>query len=830
MPISARKSVYASLTDNRVPTPPSIQSNIRPTLNSDNTRRLKILSLITKISLTVAVFLTPLFVLPLPSGIGFAKQTLLMLMVAIALVCWVSEQFVSSSFKIHWTIVHTSVAIFLGAVAVSTYFSNYPYGSMVGTMNVMGSFFTTVSLVFLFFLLSEQPPEDRRYWLWAVVATAGVVSLYAIAQFFGLFLLPWSFAKTSQFVLLESPNMLAIYLALIWPFLLTLYASSYQIYSKAIIVIVGLLSLVVLQFIASTLAWSIVLVGSICWIAGQTISRHHLGAKALVIPTILLVISLFFIVQPQPFVKINLPVEVGLSHKLSYKIAYDTATSGLSKLFFGSGPTTFVHDFSLYRPVELNNAVFVSGGQSTPLWSIRFNQASSMWLGMFATMGVVGVASFLLLVVLAFVSGRRLLLSVSEVDKAMYGGLLAAFALVVIASIFNALSLSTFLLLWVALGLLTMRAEETLKYEISLDQLTHGAIVVVIVFVVAGFSALLGISMQTARVIAEVRSMNGIIKLTDGKIDEAVKQLTLAANRAPKADTYYGLLAQASFSQLQELSRNRNAEPVAVQQALLRTIQSRQMARQLNPKDVSNVAGLATVYQQVAPYFDDAASLAVQTFREAETLEPTNPALPTERARSYLVAADNAERNAPRDESGKASAEAIEKYKQEQLAEASSAISKALELKSDYAPARFLEANISIRHGKTDEAIAKLNELQRQNPTDDSLQYQRGLLFYSQDDFSAAEEAFRNAVKLNQNFANARYFLGLTLDKKGDKAGAIEQFEKIAELDKEAKEVTAILENLRAGRPALENISPPGPTPESRAEEPIDKETNTEAN
>ena len=89
---------------------------------------------------------------------------------------------------------------------------------------------------------------------------------------------------------------------------------------------------------------------------------------------------------------------------------------------------------------------------------------------------------------------------------------------------------------------------------------------------------------------------------------------------------------------------------------------------------------------------------------------------------------------------------------------------------------------------------------------------------------------FERTIQLSPNYSNARYFLGLiydgstsltTSDTKANKAKAIEQFEKIAELNPDNNEIKLILKNLKTGRPALFGIAPPAPAPQSRAEVPV---------
>ena len=104
--------------------------------------------------------------------------------------------------------------------------------------------------------------------------------------------------------------------------------------------------------------------------------------------------------------------------------------------------------------------------------------------------------------------------------------------------------------------------------------------------------------------------------------------------------------------------------------------------------------------------------------------------------------------------------------------------------------------------------------------------FQLGFLYYKNSQFDEAKPVFERAVELSPNYSNARYFLGLIYDKNAStKAQALEQFEKIAELNPDNAELKQIIANLKAKKPALTGITPPAPAPQNRAEAPISEET-----
>ncbi|MEF8847148.1 MAG: tetratricopeptide repeat protein [Candidatus Paceibacterota bacterium] len=93
-------------------------------------------------------------------------------------------------------------------------------------------------------------------------------------------------------------------------------------------------------------------------------------------------------------------------------------------------------------------------------------------------------------------------------------------------------------------------------------------------------------------------------------------------------------------------------------------------------------------------------------------------------------------------------------------------------------------------------------------------------------DLQQAGKHLKKALSLRPNYANARYFLGLVYDERGDKQKAIGQFEQIAAINERNKEqVDPILENLEADRPALGERA----QPEEIEGMPMEEATSTNA-
>ncbi|MDP3143485.1 MAG: tetratricopeptide repeat protein, partial [Candidatus Omnitrophota bacterium] len=131
--------------------------------------------------------------------------------------------------------------------------------------------------------------------------------------------------------------------------------------------------------------------------------------------------------------------------------------------------------------------------------------------------------------------------------------------------------------------------------------------------------------------------------------------------------------------------------------------------------------------------------------------------------------------------------------------------------------------------GKLADAIKRAEELVMLNNVDVGALFQLGFLYYKNSQFDQSKPVFERTVQLSPNYSNARYFLGLIYDRENpkDKSAALEQFEKIAELNPDNNEIKQILVNLKAGKAALLGVAPPAPAPQSRSEAPVQEGVKT---
>ncbi len=127
-------------------------------------------------------------------------------------------------------------------------------------------------------------------------------------------------------------------------------------------------------------------------------------------------------------------------------------------------------------------------------------------------------------------------------------------------------------------------------------------------------------------------------------------------------------------------------------------------------------------------------------------------------------------------------------------------IASALKLKNDYADAFFLLLQIQISENDVDNAIQSASAVATLSPSDPGIFFQLGLLLYTKKDYANATLSFERAVSLNAQYANAKYFLGLSYYLTGQKDKSLQQFKDLLATNPDNADVKSAIANLEAGK------------------------------
>lgn len=766
---------------------------------------------ITKISLYLLVFLLPLWFLPWTSNVlDFNKQALLVFLVFLSLFSWLLKSLIEGKISLNVSRFNIPVIIFLLISGIGTFVSTYRYASFWGwPLNITSSFLTTLSFALLYFLLVNIFQKREVFWLlFLLVLSSFLVALFGSLQLFGKFLLPFDFARLASFNTIGTVNSLGIFLAALLPLVLTFFFISKR-FIRFLLGIFTLLVLGTLFIVNFWVAWLLLLIGSTVVLVFGISRRENFKSSWLTLPMVFLVVAIFFGVVRLGIPGLpTTPLEISPSQRTSFNIVRRALKE---KPLLGSGPGTFVYNYSKFKPETINQTVF---------WSVRFSAGASDILDKLVSTGILGFVSFLgILGVFLALALKGLIkrkkkkkqkeksVPIKSVPKKtqLYDwilslGIFASWLSIMGGMFLYPANICLRFLFWVLSSCFIILIDSRMKSWV-LETSSVTSTLISFLFILILIMGLGLFFMEGQRYVAEIRYQQGIRAWQRGDNTEATRYLSSAISHTGGAqDNYWQALSQIYLAMIRE-QLEKEASPEVISQAITPLVQnsinSAKTATDAAPQNVANWIVRGFVYRQLINVIEGVDKWAITSYKQALLLEPVNPHIHTELGRVYLTKGE------------------IEKSKEQ--------FQRALELKSDYSPARFQIANIYVIEDKIEEAIKEMEDVKRENPLDIGVSFQLGFLYYSDEKFEKAKAEFERAISLNINYSNARYFLGLIYDKEGKKMEATLQFERIAKLNPDNAEVPKILANLKAGRPALEGITPAQPPIEEKPEEVLEK-------
>ncbi len=740
-----------------------------------------------KFSLYLAIFLLPLFFLPLAQNLlDYPKQILFLFLVFLSLICWLVTQLLQGKVILKENkLLYFSLSLLFFLFSLSVIFSIWPTVSFWGwSLSVTDSFLTLFSFLLLVFLFVNifQTEADVFTALTLLLISGTIAGIFLLLQLYSVFVLPFDFSRLSLFNTLGSIYQAAIFLTILLPISLTL---AFQIRKPIFWIILSLLFVSVL-LIDLRVVWIILLI-EVLILAFFSLSglQTKIRGSWIACLMVILIFSLFFIFFPLRFVGFPvLPLQVFPSIISEIEILRDVYSQGLKNIFLGTGPGTFIFDYSKYRSPDLNQTIF---------WGIRFSSGSSEFLDWFITKGFLG-GIFLL-----FFLGLIIFLGIKGLDKnknslSMKLGFLSSAVGLLGAGFFSSFNFSLWFIFWIVVGGLFFYNSKIKEIEIKSRMRRTIFPVIILVAIIISLTLFF---LQSQKYLAEINHAEGIKLFGQGDIDRAINSIQKATLLNSSLDIYWRDLAQLYLTKANLITQDQGLETEEkkqlVHQNISRGIESLNQAIAISPFNVANWNVRGFLYRSLIG-IPEAGELALESYRRAIELEPASPFPYGEIGRTYILMAQ--------DFRGK---QMVDKEK-ESLSLAIENLENALKLKPDYAQAHYLIAVAYDQQGREEEAIARLEEIKETNLQDVGIFFQLGMLYWRKEKLDEAQREFEEVIKLNPDYSNARYMLGLVYDKKGDKEKAKEQFAKTAQLNPENEEVKKILENLKQGLPALEGI------------------------
>ncbi len=462
----------------------------------------------------------------------------------------------------------------------------------------------------------------------------------------------------------------------------------------------------------------------------------------------------------------------------------------------GAGPAMFDVAWVTHKPINFN---------LTEFWNVDFRYGYGLIPTFVVTGGILGLLAWLFFFVMYLYYGAKSLFRPIADNVSRYilvSSFLTSFFLWVISFFYvPSFVIVTLTLIFTGIFIGSLYREGIVNVKTyNTNMNPRAGFVYVFLLVVVMLASLAGLWHITTRIIAGVHYQKALSAVD---IDGAQSHVISAVQLYP-TDVYLKTLSEIGVLRLNEVLENTNKLPEADQMVAFRntlgsTVQAIQAAIEFSPKSYTNHLRLGEIFENLIPLkVADVYTAAKDSYNKARELNTKSPAIVLALARLEVANKDN-----------KAARELI---------------TKALELKGNYTDAIFLLSQIDVSEGNIKQAIINVEQATIVRPNDPLVFFQLGLLRYQNNDFSGAASAFKNAVVLNNEYDNARYFYGLALDRSKQKPEAIVQFEILNKRYPDNEQVKFILKNLNGGFPALYGSKDPNVTnPEDGEELPIDE-------
>ena len=464
----------------------------------------------------------------------------------------------------------------------------------------------------------------------------------------------------------------------------------------------------------------------------------------------------------------------------------------------GAGPNRFVTEWQKYKPSDVNTSVF---------WGIDFAFGIGLLPTLAVTTGLLGLLFWLLFFMFYLKVGVKSLIT-PITDQFNRYLVLSSFIVSLFLWVFFVIYVPTavvIVLTFVFTGLFLATAANVSLIKTKDISFAGNpkagltSVIGLIILLVLGLLTLYGVATRFASALTFQKSIFNFS--VDGDVEKA-RQTLLKAVDFSDNDLLYRSLSEIGLLKINQLLAGQsNLSADVLRDKFLsefgETLNFAKRSVDFDGTNYQNYVSLGRVYESVVPLrIQGAYENASGSYLEAVKRNPHGPAL-------YLTLA--------RLEVANGNTKKAREY-----------IAKAREEKSNYTEAVFFLSQLEAADGNIREAIVQADAAALLAPNDPVVHFQLGLLKYNNRDYRGAVSALERAVVLNTVYANARYFLGLSLSNLGRTKEAIDQFEEVVKTNPDSAEVKLILANLKAGRPPFADAKPPlDDKPEKRSELPL---------
>lgn len=468
---------------------------------------------------------------------------------------------------------------------------------------------------------------------------------------------------------------------------------------------------------------------------------------------------------------------------------------------FGSGPNSFASQWLSYKPADINSTIF---------WNTDFAYGVGLLPTFAVTTGILGILSWLLFFGVFLFLGFKAVFSKNLDQFALY---------LTVSSFFISLYLWIMTIIYVpsmVVFILTFFFTGIFFASLSLTNIFPTRLYVFNTNPKLGFLITLGLvglfvavgalgyglfnnskSLWYFQKSAYAANTTGDLVASEDFINKAIATVPY--------DVYYRAQSELAVAKIntllsQDLSKaNKEEVQKFFTDELTKAITAGLNAQKADDSNYLNWIALGRAYEIAVPPQTEVSGAyegAVLAYTKALERNPQNPAI------SLLFARLEAAKN--------------------NLKKAKEYAILAINQKPNYIDAYYFLSQLEVADKNIPGAVESVKAAAVIEPTNPAIFFQLGLLQYNAADYKEAIGSFVQSLNLAPDYANSKYFLGLSLVLTGDVPNAIKIFEDLKATNPESQEVEFILTNLKAGKSPFTNAQPPiTNAPEKRQNPPV---------
>lgn len=573
------------------------------------------------------------------------KLVFLSIATIVLLGLWIFSWILKGKIVITRTPLDIPLLVLLAVVLLSTYFSDSRYVAIYGSFpKVHGSAISWVTYIRLYFVtVSNLNTVGKiRNFLYALYTSGVIVAVVTLLSYFHVFL-PFDFAQTVNFTPTGSSFSTIAFLLLLLPLpLFSIINPSKYLPLPLALGLSVLFGLTIALIGALPTYIALVVAFALCFL----VAKPQEMKETLVLFLIPVIVSVLAIAlsylpgNPVQQLSTNFPREIQLPFATSWKVS---ASAFRDAPFIGTGPATYLFNFTSYKPIEFNSLKF---------WNFSFDTAYDEFLQVLGTLGVLGLLALLAVCLVTLNASRNNMISAasSEAHNDTLHSLLPALAVsglftIVLFAIHATTVVSIVVTLFVLAALMvSQRATREHVMELSLGIKASTAdnrhfdllpVIVFVLFLIAAVPALYrGVNIVRAdyyhRLALAQASKSGTL---------TYQYLQKAESLNPVIDLYRVDMAQTNFALANAIASQKgptkdnpkgtltDQDKKTIQTLLSQSINEARASVAISPRSSRNWEVLAAIYRNIAGVAQNALTFSLDAYGRAIQRDPLNPAL-----------------------------------------------------------------------------------------------------------------------------------------------------------------------------------------------------------